>query len=625
MSNKLSLVLVLIVSSLILECPAHAQPTPTPSDYPTVAALAEAVVPPSDVVELARRLRGVTEVPPPPANVPTRQVGEQQLFWVSNSDTNEEFQIPATLRAVGEHIYLWAQDGAPLNDRDLQALGEAFDTQIYPNVRALWGSENMPGIDGDPRIYGLFAYGLGSELAAYFTSRNTYPVEVWPTSNQHEMFLFNLDAIDPADIASFNVQSTIAHEFQHMIRANIQANDDLWLNEGLSSFTQLIFYGDTGFIPSFLDAPQTQLNTWAEDGPRAPHYGAATLFMTYFYERYGVEGLLQLSNDAGKGLDAFDHVLAALGEPDVNSLFADWTLANYLLDPTLTDGRYGYELAQGFSSPRPVDVALTYPYRYQGSLNQYGTDYHVMSSLSGVAALDISVDVPQTVQLIPTEAASGQWLWYSNKGDLSHMTLTHAFDLTGVSDASLRYKVWYDIEDYYDYAYITVSADGGVSWDILNTPLMDRTDPLNSAYGPGYTGESGGWVEESLSLAAYAGQNILLRFELVTDDGVTRPGLALDDIQIDALGYQSDFEADDGGWETDGWIRTDNRLPQQVWVQAVQLVAGEVQVSRWLAPAETQWTLPLAEGVDEVLIAVSPFAPVTTVPATYTLRTAVHN
>ncbi|MEZ4672019.1 MAG: immune inhibitor A [Anaerolineae bacterium] len=613
--RKFSTVLFLLV--FVAVAPLRAE---SPTEFPTVSALNEAVVPPSNVVDLARRFRGVQDVPPPPLSVPLRQVGEQQQFWVSNADTNEEFQIPATLRTIGEHIYLWVQDGAPLGDKDLQALATAFDTQIYPNVRALWGSENMPGVDGDPRIYGLFAYSLGNGLAAYFTSRSTYPVAVWPTSNQHEMFFFNLDAIDPSDVASFGVESTIAHEFQHMIRANIQANDDLWLNEGFSSFTQVILYGDIGAIPSYLNNPQTQLNTWAETGPRAPHYGAADLFVTYFYERFGLAALQQLSHDPGKGLDAFDNVLRSLGEADVNDLFADWVLANILLDPTLADGRYGYRLLQNIGGPRPVDFASSYPYSYQGILNQYGVDYHTLTVLDGLKSLDISVDVPDTVKLVPADAASGHWMWYSNKGDLSDITLTRDFDLRTATDATLSYKAWYDIEDFYDYAYVTVSTDAGATWDILSTPRMDTTDPLNSAYGPGYTGESNGWVDEQIALIDYVGKDILLRFELITDDGVTRPGLALDDIHLDAAGYQDDFEADGGGWEAAGWVRTDNRLPQQMWVQAVQKIGSDVNVSRWLVPVESHWTLPLEDGASEILMAIAPFAPVTTEPVIYTLR-----
>jgi hypothetical protein len=43
-------------------------------------------------------------------------------------------------------------------------------------------------------------------------------------------------------------------------------------------------------------------------------------------------------------------------------------------------------------------------------------------------------------------------------------------------------------------------------------------------------------------------------------------------------------------------------------------------VTRWQATADSTWTLPLDANVDQVVLVVSPFAPVTTVPMPYTLE-----
>jgi hypothetical protein len=330
--NQLAHWFVVLVATLFLLSPLHAQQPAAPAEYPTLTALENTAVPAADLVELARRLRGVEAIPAAPASAPARQVGERQDFWVLNSTDEQEFQVSATLRMVGEHIYFWVQDtaadGTPINvlaDDDLRQLANAFDTYIYPRTRQLWGSEASPGVDGDPRIYGLFAYGLGPGVVAFFASRHTYPREVFPTSNEHEMFLFNLDMVNPAQIASQWVESIVAHEFQHMIRANIQENDAIWLNEGLSSFTSLYLYQDANAAASFLTAPQTQLNSWSEDGPRLPHYGAAMLFMDYFFERYGLKALQSVSADPGTGFESFDRVLGELGKPGVADFF--WGLA----------------------------------------------------------------------------------------------------------------------------------------------------------------------------------------------------------------------------------------------------------------------------------------------------------
>jgi immune inhibitor A len=164
-----------------------------------------------------------------------------------------------------------------------------------------------------------------------------------------------------------------------------------------------------------------------------------------------------------------------------------------------------------------------------------------------------------------------------------------------------------------------VSTDDGATWVILDTPHKTLENPHNNAYGPGYTGFSEGWLRESVSLDAYTGQEVLLRFEMITDDATTQPGMLIDDVAIPEIGYASDFETDDGGWQPQGWILTNNSLPQQVWVQAVQFVGSDVEVTRWRAVGDAAWELTLNPGTDQVLLAISPFAPLTTVPMAYEL------
>lgn len=594
-----------------------------PLEYPTEAALRNAAIPPRDRVILARELLGVDEIPPPPASAPERALGELQVFHVTNSSEDRAFEVTAELRAIGEHIYLWVEQDAPVNQQTLEALARSFDRRIYPETRALWGSEATPGIDGDPRIYGLFVHDLGMGTAAYFVSEHTYPREAVSTSNEHEMFFFNLDALG-YDFSLPYIESVVAHEFQHMIRNHLQLNEEYWVNEGFSEFTQLyLFEPPVWEVLSFLGAPNTQLNTWAEQmGLRSRNYGASLLFFTYFYDRYGLDALRALSADPHvRGLEGVDRVLRNLGEPGVDAFFADWVLANFLFDGSLNDGRYGYNsFRDHLVSAAPLATVSELPFTAEGLVPQYATDYYVFNRLGGVDSLNISLDVPPTVSLVPVAASSGTQMWYSNKADVSSTMLTRAFDLSGVDAATLTWNVWYDIEQSWDYGYVLASGDGGANWDILETVHTTSANPHNTAYGPGYTGKSGGWLAETASLNAYAGGEVLVRFQMITDDAVTLPGMVIDDVSVPVIGYADDFEGDGGGWKADGWVWIDNVLSQQVWVQAVQQRGGDIDVTRRLAPAESAWMLPLQDGVDQVVVAISPFAPVTTVPMPYTLK-----
>ncbi len=624
MSTRRSAALALIVL-LILLCvlPTSAQQLASDADYPTVDALNDAVIPPRDRVELAERLRGlrVTDIPATPAAPPTHQLGDKQVFNVVNSSDNTSFRVPATLRVIGDHIYLWVEVGADVNLSDLQGLAHDFDTQIYPNVRALWGSELNPGVDGDPHVYGVFAHGLGASTAAYFASDHTYPKEVVPASNEHEMFFFNLDTM-PSDFPLHPVESIVAHEFQHMIRFNLQINTETWLNEGLSVFTQYYLYGDLDYsILDFLNTPNTQLNDWNVDpGLRSVNYGAASMFLTYFYERYGIDAMRTLSAEhLPRGLQDVDATLQSLSQPGANDFFGDWALANDLDDSTYMGGKYGYPELPALPAPSSEATASRYPFRYQGSANQYAATYIVLPNASSVSAFTLHLDSPASVGLVPTTASSGTHFWYSNRGDMGDTRLTHRFDLSGVSHAALDYRFWYQTEQSWDYGYVMVSDDDGASWHILSTPHTITDDPHGVTYGAGYTGDSGGWISESLPLDAYAGKQILVRFEMITDDAVTRPGLALDDVSIPEIGYSDDFEQNDGGWQPEGWVWTDNRLPEQGWLQVMQKAGSQtVDVTRWsFDNADHQ--IEVAPGVDQVVLAISPFAPVTTVAMPYTL------
>ena len=617
-SRHIALIITII---FLIVIPAAAQTAQSDDAYPTVAALASAVIPARDRVDLAERLLGVTNIPATPTSAVTRRVGEHQVFTAANSSDNTALNIPATLQVVGEHIYLWVEDDAIVNLSDLQQLARDFDSSVYPNVRDLWGSEANPGVDGDPHIYGLFVHGLGASTAAYFTSDHTYPKAVVPVSNEHEMFFFNLDAIGQ-NFPIRAVDSIVSHEFQHMIRFNLQVNTETWLNEGLSMFTQYYLYGGLdGSVFSFLNQPNTQLDDWnANPGARAANYGAATLFLTYFYQRYGIDAIRQLSaTHDTRALQAVNDVLTANNQPGVNDFFGDWVVANYVDDRSYAEGKYGYKNMPLLQTP-PVNTTVEqYPYQLEGIANQYSADYYKLSNLNGINNLDIKLSAPPTVMLIPTAAPSGTHIWYSNRDDMADSRLTRSFDLTNISQATLKYKVWFDTEKAWDYGYAEISDDGGIHWTILSTRNMTSDDPHGVAYGSGYNGSSNGWVDESLSLNAYAGKQILVRFEMISDDAVTRPGMALDDLNIPEIGYADDVENGDGGWQAEGWLRTDNRLPQNGWMQVIEKSGRTTtNVQRWMIDG-LDHRVEVTPGVDQVIIALSPYAAVTTVAMPYTL------
>ncbi len=143
--------------------------------------------------------------------------------------------------------------------------------------------------------------------------------------------------------------------------------------------------------------------------------------------------------------------------------------------------------------------------------------------------------------------------------------LTQEFDFTDINaPISLSYWTWYDLEEEYDFVYLVVSTDGE-TWDILQAPSMTDTNITGNNYGWGYNGKSdgkGSWIQETVDLSRYAGQTIQLRFEYITDLAVHGDGFLVDDISIPEIGYFTDFEENNGGWEANGFALITNQLPQ---------------------------------------------------------------
>lgn len=603
----------------------------TPAE--TAAAIAAAPLPIRDRVELAERLRGVPEsaIEPTPAAPPALQLGDRRTFSATG-DEQGTFTITAELRGLGRHLQVWVEESEipDYNDTITQLIKE-FDDNIYPNVRGLWGEEPSPGIDGDERVVALFARGLGDSVAAYFASDNVYPRAVVPTSNEAEMFFFNLDAV--YDYSLTTISSVFAHEFQHMIRHQVQLNEETWINEGFSTFTENYFYDTVDYtVYEFMNAPYTQLNSWAEEGYlRGANYGAAQLFVTYFYDRYGEDALRLLSADpAARALDGVESVLEAIDAPEtLDTLFADWVVTNAVNDPRLEDGRYAYahpNLA-GVESD-VLELVRELPFTIDQALPPYAADVYVLDNLDGAEALDLSFGARGSLPVLDLEADGA--FWYSNRGDMSDSTLTRAFDLSNVDDAELSFRVWHDLEDEWDYAYVMASRDDGETWDVLRAPGMIDNDPNDTAYGIGFTGESGGWMDAAIRLDSYAGGEVLIRFEMITDDAINRPGMAIDDVRIDAIDYADDAESDAGGWDAAGWVRISNAVPLGFWVQVVTYNDDRepIALARWRADGnpeladkaiEAAWSLPLPAGTVRAMVIVAPTAPVTTETADYTL------
>ncbi len=590
----------------------------TPSSVPTntLYTLGDTFIPINDPIDLAKRLLGINGLSPTVASTPPKKVGDRQSFWVGNGE-QDNFQVPATLEYVTDHAYFWVEEGIRYRQRDLQSLANAFENQIYPTDRSYFGSEWTPGVDGDPHIYILYARGIGEENAGYFSSADEYPVQINRYSNEHEMFLVNADNSPLDDEYTFGV---LAHEFQHMIQWYQDRNESSWISEGFSELAVLVnHYYSGGFDALYTSQPDMQLNNWPGDAEEdtTPHYGASFLFLTYFLDRFGEAATKALVSNQDNDLNGVDKTLQEINATDpltgkpvtADSFFLDWAVTNYLMDRTVADGRYSYSGYNGAPHAEPTENIYSCPIGdLTRDVHQYGVDYiRVNCPGSYTLHFEGSIQTP----LLPQDPHTGRYAFWSNKSDESDTTLTKSFDLTNQSGPlTLSYWTWYDIEKGWDYVYLEASTDG-VHWQVLVTPSGSSSNPQGNSYGWGYTGASGNptaptWIHESVDLTQFAGHNLTLRFEYVTDSNVTGEGFLLDDVSIPEIGYSTSFESDDGGWHPAGWARIENILPQ-TFALALISVGKTTTVQDITLGTNVSADIPfsIGEDVDHVVLVVA--------------------
>lgn len=596
-----------------------------PGAQETLRTLQTVQIPFADLRSQAMEFLNLPAIPETVAFPGEFDPGDERSFWVLNTDTNQYKQVDTILGFESQHLYFWIEKGLSYDKADLSAIGNEFEEKTYPTNREFFGSEWTPGVDGDEHLYIIFATDMGENLAGMFSSADSVNPIAYSYSNGHETFFLNADTVGLEEEFTYGV---LAHEFQHMIHWYRDRNEETWLNEGFSELAAYLNgYDVGGFDMSFLLNPSTQLNNWpnGSDSNEA-NYGASFLFVNYFLERFGEEATQQLVGSPTNGLESIDQVLESLNITQLDSsqpyraddLFADWMVANYLDDPSIEKGQYGYtdyDIPFGITDIDNMSDCLG---GWQTSqANQFGASY-IQLNCTGQRTLQF--EGASEVNLLPEDPHSGDFAFWSNQGDESQTSLSRSFDLTGVDGpVELRYWTWYDIETDYDYLYLQVSEDGK-KWSLLAPPACTDYNPTGANYGCAYNGQSGEWIEETVDLSGYAGKQVWLRFTYVTDAAVNGEGMLIDDLSIPAIGYQTDFETDDGGWQAEGFARIQNRLPQSFRLALIyEGNQNQVEVLDWI-PGEIL-SVPIDfDQHDQVTLVISGTTRFTRQPGAYRIQ-----
>lgn len=132
-----------------------------------------------------------------------------------------------------------------------------------------------------------------------------------------------------------------------------------------------------------------------------------------------------------------------------------------------------------------------------------------------------------------TESPSGNYQNFANET----ITLASPVNLTSAIGANVTFNAKWDIENNWDYTQFEVSIDNGVNWipqcgAYTNAGSSNNGQPTGE---PLYDGTQNDWVLEQIDLSDYLGENILVRFQFISDNQETADGFYFDDLKINIL------------------------------------------------------------------------------------------
>jgi immune inhibitor A len=539
-------------------------------------------------------------------------VGDVEVLY---ADGFQEF----TLKAIGGNVEIWlandlsypAGDPRPtpvVTDEQIEYMFEEFNDNMYSSDTDHYGFTNdRYGTGGlfaswgydwyetdNPQRVMILIYNIIDE--SYYDPE--YPFYVagyfWPAMNDDyaDRNIIHIDCHDWAnrvgpDVARpYMYEGTFTHEYEHAIHYDHDADEASWVDEGMADLSGFFAgYGHASdHLAYYMVYHRTSLTNW---GNALEDYGESYLFQLYLNENFGGPDFIKaLVDEPANGIEGINNQLAAFGYTvSFDDIYRDWTLANYLDDVTLT-GDSGAKL--GYDD-LDIPSSDTWGYSIQWSIkNNYGSDNHGNLPIprywggyqSGTVQYPIGSMAPYAPMYLTykgvqpelisnfrgdgssgIEPYDGNYELYGGRASLLFNSCTLASPVTLGADAELSFWTWYEIEDLWDFGFVQISTDGGSTWASLeNDDTTWDYDPSAHpdviANVPGFTGSSGGWVQETFDLSAYEGESVLVRFLYVTDWATELTGFFVDEIAItDGTGtlFTDGLESGSGNWVLEGW------------------------------------------------------------------------
>ncbi|MEV4276307.1 peptidase M6 immune inhibitor A [Actinoplanes xinjiangensis] len=538
-----------------------------------------------------------------------RGVGEHIEVWVANDLAFPEGDC--------------RKNATEVTDAQVTSLIHEFDEVIFPRETKAFStppdrSGTSPGLAGDFTGAGnrtvTLVDNIRDENYFDFPKRQTY-ISGFFSEQFNELFDRNVITIDAYDWAHRTgtdpqhepsddpcvsrparprmYESTFAHEWQHLLTYYTDPDEEVWISEGMADYAQrlagysetalgvthrgfdnhLICYQGFGIVktaynpnPRDCGGPANSLNLWSEGEPDEvlADYGITYQLMLYLHDRFGGELLTRLHLDKeNHGLEA---VAAALPKGEnLYDILHDFQVM------TLVDKVAGEPggVVKGIPRHRVTarslrsTVNLDNPSAYgRTGAPPNGADYVRLPRDWHTVGFEGAPSLPPVPLAWTTDAGM---LFSGNTPD-TDATAVRRVDVPD-TDPVLRFTTSYGLEENFDYGYVTVSDDGGETYQAIKG---DRT--IEGPLGQAITGKAAD-VTLSYDLQPYAGKSVLLGFRYVSDSAVSVGGWHVKDVKVGATTVGDNSVE---GWKSPTEIRP---TPVHHWqVTLVGLAEGKAKV-----------------------------------------------
>ena len=478
-------------------------------------------------------------------------------------------------RAVGLLAEVWVQDnlafpaGDPrptpvITDEQVEYLLSEFENNIYEKTTNAFGipydhdGSNAAGSWGDyydeenrniimvsnvrddnyydptyPSYVAGFYWGSNYE---YYMDRNVITIDTWDWENR----------VGPDGNRPYLYESTIAHEYQHLIHDDYNPGDDTFMNEACSMYAEPLcgYPVDWGQVDRFLETPDNSLTEWEDQGGRnvLADYGSSFLWAMYLGDHFGGDAFISHFVQAGiPGVTGINAALEFFGyEEDFDDVYYNWRIANLV---QADGGKYGYSNLDFSEAGNTLKLyeAGTAPFDWTkgtdfgntialdddwdtgiSKIGPYGTDYikydfHKKPSWNRLYFDGQDV----TYNFDPNQWELIEDVWHSGDKDLMNAIIADEVYVDPLDPTLYLTTIW-DMEDYWDFCFIQVSTDGGITWTSLaNEYTVSDYDPSAHpdvvANLPGLTSWVDDWVAMEFDLSGYEGEDVLIGFRSVTD------------------------------------------------------------------------------------------------------------